>query len=611
MSEEALPIQVVATAGHVDHGKSSLIRNLTGMEPDRFEEERRRGLTIDLGFAWCRLPSGREIGFVDVPGHERFVRNMLAGVGPVRLVLFVVAANEGWKPQSEEHLEIVDILGVHGAVIALTKIDLAQPHQIEAARTDVRARTRGTALEGAETVAVSSFTGTGMEELRAALDRMIGQAPSPEDAGRPRMFLDRVFTIKGAGTVVTGTLTGGRFRIGDEVEVHPTGERARIRGLQTHKRQLKEAVPVSRVAANLAGIDRADLARGNLIGLPAQWRSTRAIDARIVPVRSLDHDLTVRGAYKFHAGSAERDARVHFIDDRYARIRLSQPLALDVFDRFVLRESGRRETVAGGVVLDLEPPPKPGRSTAGRLARRENASREELAALLVEERGAVRASDIEPLTGARVDAVEGATRIGNWLISARVAELASSEVTGALASYHTEHPLGAGADVATIRTVLADALAAHGFPSAPSEDLIGSLTDRGAIVREGSALRLAGRSPTSAPGEFDALIHVVAAGEPTPPSVADLEISGFSRDLVSAAVRSGALVKISPDLVMTPGFVERATDVIAKSGHEGVTVSRFREELGTSRKFALPLLEHFDREGKTVRRGDVRLMRGN
>src|SRR5438093_4122183 len=246
--EATRSLQVVATAGHVDHGKSALILRLTGMDPDRLAEEKRRGLTIDLGFAWTALPSGQEIGFVDVPGHERFVRNMLAGVGPVRLVLFVVAADEGWKPQSEEHLQIVDVLGAHGAVVALTKRDLVDEPAIQARTLEVRGRLEDTRLAGSAIVACSASTGEGMEHLIGALDHMVGNAPRPDSTGRPRLFVHRVFTIKGAGTVVTGTLTGGPIAMGQEAEVLPSGHRARIRGTQTHKRSLEVAQPVCRVA---------------------------------------------------------------------------------------------------------------------------------------------------------------------------------------------------------------------------------------------------------------------------------------------------------------------------------------------------------------------------
>src|SRR5262245_26811938 len=301
--EPALGTSVVATAGHVDHGKSSLVARLTGMDPDRLDEEKRRGLTIELGYAWCTLPSGRELGFVDVPGHERFVRTMLAGVGPIRLVLFVVAADEGWKPQSEEHLEIVDVLGVDGAVVALTKADLVDDDRLERVRADVAERTRGTQLDDRPTIAVSSSTGRGIGELVGALDAMLAAAPEPERDGRPRQFVDRVFSIAGAGTIVTGSLTGGPISVGDEVELVPAGVRARVRGLQTHHRDVDVASPVSRVAANLSGVGRERIARGDVLTRPGLWHATTVVEARITPVRSLETPLTQRGAFKLHTGS--------------------------------------------------------------------------------------------------------------------------------------------------------------------------------------------------------------------------------------------------------------------------------------------------------------------
>jgi len=323
---------VVATAGHVDHGKSSLVTRLTGMDPDRLAEEKRRGLTIELGYAWCTLPSGRELGFVDVPGHERFVRTMLAGVGPVPLVLFVVAADEGWRPQSEEHLEIVDVLGPHGAVIALTKRDLVEAAGLDRVRAEVTDRVRATALEGAPIVACSSTTGEGFDELVAALDAMLADAPEPDRGGRPRLHVDRVFSIRGSGTVVTGTLTGGPVATGEEVELLPSGTRARIRGLQTHHRGVGSASPVSRVAVNLTA-DRTRIARGEVLAPAGVWTATSVLEARIEPVRSLDHPITSRGAFKLHAGAAERNARIRLYDVRqvspegaFVRIVLSEPL---------------------------------------------------------------------------------------------------------------------------------------------------------------------------------------------------------------------------------------------------------------------------------------------
>lgn len=611
------PLHVVATAGHVDHGKSSLIVRLTGIDPDRLAEEKRRGLTIDLGFAWCTLPSGREVGFVDVPGHERFVRSMLAGVGPVRLVLFVVAADEGWKPQSEEHLAIIDVLGVDGGVVALTKTDLVDEGTLALAEAEVRERLHGTALEPCPVVPCSSATGDGLVDLVAAIDRMAGTSRAPTDDGRPRQFVDRVFSIKGAGTVVTGTLTGGRLRVGDEVELYPSGVHARIRTLQTHKRQIDLARPVSRVAANLVGAERAGLERGDVLGRPGDWRPTRVLEAKIRPVRGLAQPLTPRGAFKLHAGAAERDARLRLYDvsalpreGGYARIHLSEAMVLDVHDRFVLRESGRRETVAGGVVLDPHPPIRPGPSPVERLVARERVTRADLPSLLLDERGAVPLTDVPALTGIVPEDVKGATRIGPWWVADGVREAIAEAARDHLAAFHAANPLAEGAEVGEVRSSMSHALRRAGAPADAglANALIGDLAEGGALAREGSTLRLPAHRVTIADAEMERLVAAVAAGGPTPPTVSELQSAGFARGLVDAASRSGALVRIAPDLVLTSAFVERAIAFVRES-REGVSVSAVREALGTSRKYAVPLMEHLDRTRVTRRIGDLRYPR--
>ncbi len=611
------PLHVIATAGHVDHGKSSLIARLTGIDPDRLEEEKRRGLTIDLGFAWCTLPSGREVGFVDVPGHERFVRTMLSGVGPVRLVLFVVAADEGWKPQSEEHLAIVDVLGVQGGVVALTKRDLVDADRAERTERTVRERLAGTTLADAPIVACSSATGEGIDHLVAALDAMVGAAPTPEEADRPRQFVDRVFSIAGAGTVVTGTLTGGRIATGDEVELFPSGVRARIRSLQTHKRRIDSARPVSRVAANLAGVERSRIERGDVLGRPGDWRPTDVIEARIHPVRGLTHVLSPRGSFTFHAGAAERSARIRLYgassvseDGVFARIRLSSPLVLDVHDRFVLRESGRRETVAGGVVLDPAPPQRPGATAADRLERREKARRADIPALLLAERGAVREAELRSLTG--FDEIPGAESVSGWWISERVRSVAESAAIGLLTAHHKASPSSEGSDVAEIRHAVAGAVRRAGSPG--DDELAASIVDdlvqRGTLARSGSFLRIPSHRAEVVPGELDRLTAAVAAGEPTPPSMSELQRNGFTRLAIESAVRSGALIRIAPDLVLTRAFVERAVDIVREAKDAGITVGDVRARLGTSRKYAVPLMEHLDRTGATRRSGDLRFARG-
>jgi len=337
-------MRVVSTAGHVDHGKSTLIERLSGIDPDRLAEEKARGLTIDLGFAWFVTPAGHEIGVVDVPGHERFVHNMLAGVGSVDATIFVVAANEGWKPQSEEHLGILDMLGARGAVVALTKSDLVDDITLKARARQIAGRLAGTTLAGSEVIPVSAAKGTGIDKLLAAIDRMLARAGEPSDRAWPRVFLDRAFSVKGAGTVVTGTLTGGTLSLDQAVVVLPAGHVSRLRGIQTHKKVLDVARPVSRVALNLAGLERAQLGRGDAVVLPGQWHPTTELDVRLRAVRSLDHALNGKSSFKAYVGSSEIDARLSLYEElelaagqeAFARLTLALPAVAGPLGCFVL-----------------------------------------------------------------------------------------------------------------------------------------------------------------------------------------------------------------------------------------------------------------------------------
>ena len=611
-------LKVVATAGHVDHGKSSLIQRLTGIDPDRWAEEKRRSLTIDLGYAWTTLPSGREIGFVDVPGHERFIGNMLAGVGPVRLVLFVVAADEGWKPQSEEHLQILDVLGVRGGVVALTKRDLVDDEVVAIAGADVRERLSGTGLANAPIVAVSSTTGEGFEALSAALELMLDDAGDPEE-GRTRLFVDRVFTIKGAGTVVTGTLRGDCLHVGDEVELYPGGARTRIRSLQTHERAVEQACPVSRVAANLVGVEREELSRGAVLGSPGKWRATRLFEAQLWTVRGLSHAITVRGAFKLHAGADETDARLRLYgmaslepgEETFVRIRTSHPLVLDVGDRFVIREAGRRETVAGGLVLDVAPPTKAGSDPIGRLTSRRSAARDELAGLLVAERGAVLGTEALILTGSRAD---GGVRIGEWLVAEGVRAVVDTAVSRALADHHAERPLEPGAELAVVRRVTLETLRHAGAPADTdlAEAMIADLCERGVASRDGTTIRLTTHRVAldERSDDVDLLLEAIGGDrERTPPTVLELVAEGIGRDVIDAAARTDVVVRLTADLVVSRELIARAEAAIRDAGENGITVSALREALGTTRKYAVPLMEWFDQHGVTRREGDLRFPR--
>lgn len=335
---------VVATAGHVDHGKSTLARALTGMEPDRWEEEKRRGLTIDLGFVWTRLPSGADVAFVDVPGHERFLGNMLAGIGPAPVVLFVVAADEGWQAQSTDHRDAIAALGISHGLVALTRADRADVARRLEVEADVRRQLHGTALADAPILTVSAKTGEGIDELRAALDEILAAAPSPDPEQRMRLWVDRSFSVKGSGTVVTGTLAAGTLRVGDSLELLNASGTApvEVRGLHSENTAVEAATPVTRVAVNLRGIDAAAISRGDALLSPGTWRQAELFDVRRTSGDALDaiaQDLVA------HTGTAGVEARVRPLSADFARIRLSQPLALELGDRFVLRGPGARHVL--------------------------------------------------------------------------------------------------------------------------------------------------------------------------------------------------------------------------------------------------------------------------
>ncbi len=342
-------MHVVATAGHVDHGKSTLVRALTGMEPDRWAEEQRRGLTIDLGFAWTELPSGVTVAFVDVPGHERFVANMLAGVGPVPAAVIVVAADEGWMPQSAEHLAALHALDVRHGLLVVTRGDLADPGP---ATRQAVAEIARTSLGEVEAVAVSARTGTGLPELRAALDRLLDRLPRPDLDAPVRLWVDRSFSIRGSGTVVTGTLAAGRIRVGDELEVASLGRTARIRSMQTLGSPASEVAAVARVAVNLRGVERHEIRRGDALLTPDRFHRTDVVDVRVHgdPVASLPKSVTL------HLGAAAVSARVRPLGVDTARLTLSHPLPLRIGDRGLLRDPGRHHVSGGVAVLDVAPP---------------------------------------------------------------------------------------------------------------------------------------------------------------------------------------------------------------------------------------------------------------
>ena len=598
---------VIGTAGHVDHGKSALVERLTGIDPDRFEEEKRRGLTIDLGFAWLTLPSGREIGIVDVPGHERFIRNMLAGAGGLSACLFVVAANEGWMPQSAEHLAIVDTLGIEHGVVALTKSDTVEEGRLAAVRADVERRLAVTSMAGARIVACSSVTGDGLDELREALDQTLDAAGPPDDEGRARLWVDRVFTIKGAGTVVTGTLAGGGLQEGDEVELSPDEVKARVRSIQSHKRRVSEIGPANRVALNLAGLERAQVERGDAIVRPRRWRPTRRFDARVkvLPAWATgehEHALTARGSHLVYIGSAEVPVRVRLLgqskvgagEEGLARLTLRDPLPLKRGDRFVLRDAGRVLTFGGGEVLD----PLPQHADVDLLKALSGATGDEALRAIVTAEGQVDRDELLMRTGLHELPTDVGVLATNVVSQARLEDL-QDQLRQTVAAYHEEHPIDAGMPIEGARSAL------H-LADAEFDDLVrqtAGVINEGRIVRsEAHTVEL---SPEQAHEREELMARLAGAGY-TPPLASELQVDG---SLLRSLTEAGELVKVS-NFYLTRSLAlraqQKARDLIEENGP--ATVAQLRDLLETTRKYAVPLCEWLDATAITVRRGDVRVL---
>ncbi|MBQ0905855.1 selenocysteine-specific translation elongation factor [Micromonospora sp. U21] len=575
---------VVATAGHVDHGKSTLVRALTGMEPDRWAEERRRGMTIDLGFAWTTLPSGGTVAFVDVPGHERFVPNMLAGVGPVPAALIVVAADEGWMPQSAEHLAALDALGVSYGLVAVTRADLADPGS---ATARARAEIAATSLGAVETVAVSGLTGAGLPELRAALDRLAARLPAPTVDDPVRFWVDRSFTVRGSGTVVTGTLGAGRLRVGDELELAGGDDPVRVRGLHSLGQARPEATAVARVAVNLRGTPRDRLGRGDALLTPGRFHRTDLVDVRLSgdPAAGLPATLTL------HVGSAAVPVRVRPLGPDTVRLRLARPLPLLVGDRALLRDPGRHH-VAGGVrVLDVAPPPLARRGAAAARAQVLAAldGRPDLAGEL-RRRRLVRAGTLIRM-GVPVHAAPVA---GDWLADPGHWGRLGDQLTEEVARYAREHPLEPGMPVDALRQRLA----------LPDRVLVEALVRPPLRIHAG---RVGAASTGVLPEPLARAVQRVRAeyaDRPFRAPEADRLVDlGLGPREIGAAVRAGALLRLADTVVLLPDALDEAVRVLAGLP-QPFTLSAARQALDTTRRVAVPLLELLDRRGATRRLPD-------
>ena len=644
-------MRVIGTAGHVDHGKSTLVHALTGIDPDRLREEKEREMTIDLGFAWLTLPSmqDRPVGVIDVPGHIDFIKNMLAGIGGIDAVLFVVAADEGVMPQTREHLAILDLLQIPAGVVALTKVDaVTEAGWLELVEADLRETLAGTCLAEAPIVPVSARTGFGLAELKEMLARALTQAPPRLDRGQPRLPIDRSFSVAGFGTVVTGTLSDGVFRVGDEVEIVPGRLKARIRSLQTHKQPVEVGLPGSRLAINLTGVHPDQLARGMVVARPGSLQETTLVDVRLrlvseglpgagTGVVSLRHNQAV----DFFSGSAETPVRTRLLDTEeirpggsgWAQLRLEIPQALSPGDRFIIRQASPSMTIGGGQVVNPHPARRWRRFQPEVIAQLETLARGTPADLLLHALTTIEPASLKAVVErSGLDLTQAETTLAAMISEGQVLPLGPAQrplvssttpaisiggwhalaarISGILDEYHTQFPLRPG----IAREELKSRLQGRDKWSAK---LFNELAARGHTARvleeAGEYVCRPGFRITFTPEQMaraDALLATFRRQPFAPPSMAE-SIAATDVEIVSALMYQGALVRLSEDvLFMREAFdaiVEQIVGYIKANG--SITVAQVRDLFNTSRKYALAIMEYLDERKVTRRVGDERVLR--
>ncbi|PWU10800.1 MAG: selenocysteine-specific translation elongation factor [Terriglobia bacterium] len=618
---------VVGTAGHIDHGKTALVKALTGIDADRLEEEKRRGITIDLGFAHLQLTPSLRLGFVDVPGHERFVKNMLAGVGGIDLVLFVVAGDESIKPQTREHFDICRLLGIPRGVIALTKADLVDVDILDLVRLELEELVAGSFLEGAPMVPVSSVTGAGLEELRRELGRAAGAALEKDATGYFRLPIDRAFSIKGFGTVVTGTLVSGTVAKEQEVEVYPSGRRLRVRGVQVHGSQAERAMAGQRTALNLADIEPGELARGDVLSEPGRFRPVIQVDCQLSLLRSAK-PLKNRAPVHFHSGTAEIEAEVRLLEGgavlqpgstAYVRLVLRDPTLLLPGDRFIIRMFSPVVTIGGGVVLDVGAHRyRRGESVAARLEVLGGADYAARIRRLVEEAPfGMGMAELAGRTGMQpADIAAAAKHAGlvalaqtqGWYIARPWFQATRDRLVKTVREFHRSNPLLPGIPRQDLRS--------RELSEAPPMVFEAVLADAKDLVVDGEHVRAKAHQVVLKQDEEQARQAIERAfekaGLTTPPVSEVLAQSGVeasrARSLMQILLRERCLVRVSEELVFHRAALENLRQMLAARKSARFTVSTFKDWTGVSRKYAIPLLEYLDREHITRREGDERLV---
>ncbi|MBA7598431.1 Selenocysteine-specific elongation factor [subsurface metagenome] len=613
---------VLGTAGHIDHGKSVLVQALTGIDPDRLREEKERGMTIDLGFAWLKLPSGREVGIVDVPGHERFVRNMLAGVGGIDLALLIVAANESIMPQTREHLAILDLLEIRNGIVVITKKDLVDEELLGLVRMEIEELISTTALSGAPMVAVSALTGEGLPDLVETIDELLASTEPRRDLGRPRLAIDRVFTMTGSGTVVTGTLIDGSLSVGQEVEIVPPGLKSRLRGLQTHKTRIDAAAPGSRVAANLVGINTSRLQRGDVLTRPGWLSPTTLLTLKLKLLDYLHRPLKHGATVSFHTGAAEAMAKVRLLEGdeikpgqaTWAQVKLDRPAAVVTGDHFIVRSP--METLGGGKIIEAQ---------AKRLRRfrpdiianlkaKETGTAEEMVLALVETKQPVETSALISELNLRDEDIRAAvvslTERGNvvalgqgdrsLLVTIQRWESLIQKTRAALQEYHRKFPARPGMPKVELGSRLKlGAYAVTAFQK---------LATQGIIAEEGNVIRLPAHQiqlTQAQQGKTDAFLRSLTENPYAPPGDLIPE-----PDLLGLLIEQRQVVKVSNDVVFAVStydeMVGKVTSRIKAQGQ--ITLAEVRDMFQTSRKYAQALMEHLDGEKITRRVGDGRVL---
>jgi selenocysteine-specific elongation factor len=625
----ALQHFVLATAGHVDHGKSALVKALTGTDPDRLPEEKARGITIDLGFAHLDLPPYR-LGIVDVPGHEDFVKNMVAGVGSIDLAMFVVAADDGWMPQSEEHLQILNYLGVSRAVVALTKVDLVEPQEARVA-DEIRAKLGGTPFADAPIVATSVVSGRGLEELKTALRGVLAKTPAPRDIGKPRLPVDRVFSLRGIGTVVTGTLSGGELRRGQAVVIQPSGLQARVRSLQSYNRDVEASVPGMRTAAHLSDVAVEQIHRGEVVTLAEFGGGCRTFDAMLEMSPRAARSIRSATRVRLHLGSGNTGARALLLDAgqlapgqrALARLRCEAPLFAFVGDRFIVRDWAEQATLCGGVVLDVDGADWRLDSAVQRQFLRMRAERPDDAGTYllseVRRRRALRRSALpvrsrfsgdDLARSLSVFSAQGQLVVtGDWIVAADWWQQWVRRAGDAIAAAHREHPERVGLDLNELRQGLVNDL-----PSAALFDAIVAALKAAGFAQVGGVMRCAAHRPELPPRLQAAGVRLrtlLNAKPLDPPARKELAGDIVSQQALRFLLDSGEAVELSAELVMLTEHFWRAAEIVKATLRQrgSATASELRQALNTTRRVVIPLLEKLDRDGVTVRQGASRRLR--